>query len=138
MRWSEISFNPSERVLRQFSGIWVVFFGVAALWQGYLQGRFVVGATLVGLGLVVGIAGLAFPRLVRPVYVAAMVAAFPVGWVVSTIVASAIFLLVFTPVALAFRLIGRDALRLRRQPELATYWVEKPLITDPGRYLHQS
>ena len=54
-----------------------------------------------------------------------MIAAFPIGWTVSKIVLGAVFLLVFTPVALVFRLTGRDALQLRRGSG-RSYWTGKP------------
>ena len=65
---------------------------------------------LAGLALVVGLLGLVAPRLIRPIYVGWMIAAFPIGWVMSHVVQALILYGLFTPVALVFRLIGRDAL----------------------------
>jgi hypothetical protein len=44
---------------------------------------------------------------------------------------------VFTPVALAFRVVGRDALRLRPRPNLPTYWLPKPRAADAASYFRQ-
>ena len=46
-----------------------------------------------------------------------------------------LYFLVFTPIALAFRLIGRDALRRSADREAKTYW--EPYRPDRGldRYL---
>ena len=33
MQWSDIQFNPPRKVLRQFAGLWIAFFGGLALWQ---------------------------------------------------------------------------------------------------------
>ena len=33
MQWSDIPFDPSRKTLRQFAGLWLVFFGGMALWQ---------------------------------------------------------------------------------------------------------
>jgi hypothetical protein len=44
---------------------------------------------------------------------------------------------VFTPIGLFFRLIGRDPLHRRFQPEADTYWVGRRPATDVRRYFRQ-
>jgi hypothetical protein len=39
-----------------------------------------------------------------------------------------------TPVALFFRLIGRDTLSRRHRPEIKTYWVPKRQVSDLSSY----
>ena len=51
---------------------------------------------------------------------------------------AAIYYLLFTPLAVAFRLTGRDELALRRQPEAASYWVPKRGARGVADYLRQS
>ena len=41
------------------------------------------------------------------------------GWINSRIILTAVFLLIFTPVGLVMRLLGRDSLRLRRAARLS-------------------
>src|SRR4051794_28073292 len=137
MQWSDIPSDPPSRMLRQFSGLWLAFFGGWAVWQWLVRDRPVVALLLGALALVVGFLGLCWPRLIRPVFVGWMIAAFPIGWVVSQVLTAALFYTVFTPMALIFRLIGRDALMLRRDPDRTTYWIPKPPTTDPRRYLRE-
>ena len=33
MHWSDIQFDPPRKVLRQFAGLWLLFFGGLALWE---------------------------------------------------------------------------------------------------------
>ena len=138
MRLSEIQFRPPDRTLRQFAGLWILFFGGLAIYQGGFRERTTLALVLAGLALVVGLLGLVAPRLIRPIYVGWMIAAFPIGWVVSHVVQALIFYGLFTPVALVFRLIGRDVLRRRRRPEVVSYFVPKTIPTDPASYLRQS
>jgi hypothetical protein len=42
-----------------------------------------------------------------------------------------------TPIAVAFRLMGRDALELERGAGRTTYWQPKGNVTDKSRYLRQ-
>ena len=53
--------------------------------------------------------------------------------VVGPVVLGAIFFLVLTPVAVAMRVIGRDAMKRRFEPAASTYWVERdPPGPDPA------
>jgi len=136
MQWTDISFSPRQRTLRQFAVFCLVFFAGLAAWHGAWRGRTEVGLTLLALALVIGPLGLIRPRAIRPIYVGWMVLAFPIGWLVSFIVLAIVYYGVFTPIALAFRLVGRDA--LRRQPrETDTYWQPKRQVTDIRRYFRQ-
>jgi len=46
------------------------------------------------------------------------------GRVVSPLVLGILFFILITPVALFMRLIGRDALRIKKQ-QVNTYWIER-------------
>jgi hypothetical protein len=137
MQWSDIPRNPSRKMLRQFSALWIAFFGGLALWHGFVRDHIELAWGMGIAALVVGIAGLVHPPLVRWIFVGWSMAVFPIGWLVSRIVLTVLFYGVFTPVAMLFRLRGRDALRLKRSPEATTYWQSKPVVTDVTRYFQQ-
>ncbi len=137
MQWSDIPRNPSRRMLRQFAAIWLVFFSGLAIWHGWMHGRTELAWCLAILAVTVGSAGLAHPPLVRWIFVGWTIAVFPIGWLVSRIVLAVIFYGLFTPLALLFRMMGRDALALKRKPDAATYWQIKPAVTDVNRYFQQ-
>lgn len=137
MQWSDIQFRPSTTTLRQFSGLWLGCFGGLALWEGFVRGHTTAATVLGLLALGVGVAGLIEPRVARPVYVAWMVLAFPIGWTVSQVILAILFYGLFTPIGLVFRIIGRDALHRSRQPGLETYWAPKATPADPRRYFKQ-
>jgi hypothetical protein len=59
------------------------------------------------------------------------------GLVTSPVLMAVIYLVLFVPLALLFRLMGRDALRKRLDPAAATYWEEYPQVKEPLRYLRQ-
>ena len=100
MQWSDISFTPSPRTLRQFAGLWLIFFGMFACVQGFVRHNSVAAVVLAVLAVAVAVPGLVNPRLMRPVYVAATVLTFPIGWIVSKIILACMFFLVFTPVGI--------------------------------------
>ena len=137
MQWSDIPRDPSPRTLRQFAGLCLLFFGGWAAWQWFGRGRVALAILFAVLALGIGLTGLVRPRAVRGIFVGWMVLGFPIGWTISNLLMAALFLLVFTPIGLVFRLTGRDALELRRRPDRPTYWSPKPLMTDPRRYLRE-
>ncbi len=136
MRWSDIPFSPSERTLRQFAGLWIVFFSLLALWHGVYRGSVVIGGSLAGLAWTVGPVGLLWPNALRPVFVGWMVLVFPIGWGVSKLILALLYYTLFTPLGLVFRLIGRDVLCLKRPAARASYWTAKAVVTDARSYYH--
>ena len=137
MRWSDIPFAPDSRTLRQFAGLWLAFFGGFAAWQGIVRGRVGLAVALAVLAVVVGCLGLVRPSLIRPIFVGWMVLAFPIGWTISLVLLGLIYYGLFLPIGLAFRLAGRDALRLRPRPDVSTYWTPRAAPADVRRYFRQ-
>jgi hypothetical protein len=84
---------------------------------------------------VIGLLGLAWPGLVRPIFVGWVVLVFPLGRAVSYLTLMILYFGIITPTGLLCRLLGRDALRLRRRPEQLSYWTPQPVVDEPGRYL---
>jgi hypothetical protein len=137
MQWSDIPFHPDRKTLRQFAGLWLVFFGGMALWQSLVRGHGSLGLSLGALALVVGLAGLARPEWIRLIYVGWMVLAFPIGWTVSQVMLLLMYFGLFAPIALVFRLIGRDPLHRTRRTGIESYWTPKPAPADVKSYFQQ-
>src|SRR5262249_57188977 len=96
MRFSDLSLNPSARTLRQFAGLWVLFFGGLACW--YAAGTGPKGvAVAFALAALLGPIGLVRPALLQPIFVGWMVLAFPIGWVGSRFVLAGPFFRLFSP-----------------------------------------
>jgi hypothetical protein len=137
MQWSDIQFNPPRKVLRQFAGLCLLIFGGLALWELFGKGRMAFGGILALLALTIGPLGLIRPDWIRWVYVGWMVLAFPIGWTISQLILLAMFFGLFTPIGLAFRLLGRDSLHRACRPGLQSYWEPKPNTSDLRRYFKQ-
>jgi hypothetical protein len=137
MRWSDIQFDPTRKTLRQFAGLWLVFFGGMALWQALVRKNPNLGLSIGVLALVVGLAGLTRPEWVRLIYIGWMVLAFPIGWTVSQAMLLAMYFGLFTPIGLVFRLIGRDPLQRARRAGVESYWTPKPAPAGVTSYFKQ-
>lgn len=137
MQWSDIQFNPSEKTLRQFAGLFLVVFGVLAVIESQLRHRPQFALVYAALALTIGPLGLARPGAIRPLWVAWSVVAFPIGWLVSTVFLAVLFFGVFTPIGFFFRMGGRDTLALKRA-DVRTYWRAKPAAKNKQQYFRQS
>lgn len=154
MQLIEINWHPSDRVLRQFglcaaialpvlawwltteTRIWSLVSG-SAPWQLDAGNLTAVGSALVA-GLVLGSLGFIRPRWLRLPFLAATLITLPIGLVVSQLLVALMFYGIFLPVGLLFKLIGRDALDRRFDPQAGSYWQLKPQATSMESYFRQS
>ncbi len=133
----ELNWSPDHKTLKQFGLIGLLGFpggGAVAYWVWQMPTLAVV---LAGLGVAVWLLSMIHAPSVRYVYVAMSVAAYPIGFVVSHTVLAAVYYLLFTPMGLVFKLIGRDALERRLDRESATYWQPHPAANSTDRYFKQ-
>jgi hypothetical protein len=124
MAMLEVNWNPGRRELRQFAGMWLLFFGAIGAWLWYRHGGGAWSTGLLSAAGLIGIPGLLFPGIMRPIYVGWMMAAFPIGWTISHLLLGAIFYGVVTPIGLALRIFGHDPMHRTFDPEKDSYWVE--------------
>jgi hypothetical protein len=132
----EINWNPDARSLRWFAGLQIAFFCVVAwLWRSSLGASG--GAILIAVSTVSGLIGLARPTCVKPVYIAWMVAVFPIGWVMSHVVLAVVYYVVLTPIALMVRRRRGDPLQRQFEPAASTYWTLRRPADSTERYFRQ-
>src|SRR5262245_16666548 len=132
MSLMKIDWNPADRQLRQFGfcalvalpliGWMLAGWTAPAAWS---RGDANLLACLTGVGALCALLAVVRPAALRPIFLAATVVTLPIGLVVSEVMLATIYFLVFTPVSLIFRLIGRDALQRRFDPAATTYWSPK-------------
>ncbi|HEY1602901.1 MAG TPA: SxtJ family membrane protein [Pirellulales bacterium] len=142
----DVSWQPTDRQLRQFG--WIALAGLPML--GWLfdgkpwpladstQMQQVVLTTLAALGVIAATLAILCPQALRWPFVGAMLLALPLGLVMGEVVLAIIYFLLFLPVSLVFRLIGRDALERGIDHRAKTYW--QPKAHPPGHesYFRQS
>jgi drug/metabolite transporter (DMT)-like permease len=128
----------TNRTLRQFAAICLGFFGALFVLSEYRHSGSPSISAWVGLaiGLLVGLPGLVHPPAIRPAFLGATAITQPIGHVISTILLGFIYYGLMTPLALLFRIAGRDSLA-RYGPALASYWEVKIEPKDVRRYLRQ-
>jgi len=137
MKWSDLPLKPTARVLRQFAAAWLIFFLAVGVYRYVARGQHQVGIVVGVMAVAVGLTGLIRPAAVRWVFVGATVLEFPIGWVVSQIMLAIMFYGIITPLALLFRIQGRDLLARKPAPNRPTFWTPKQTPEDMGAYFRQ-
>ncbi len=133
----DINWKPGPRELRVFSAVFVLFAGGGGGLVWWRGGPPALSWALWGAGLVVGLLGALAPRAVRPVFVGLSLLAFPIGWVIGNLLMAVVYYLVVTPVGLAFKVLGKDPMRRRPDPEAESYWIARGPAVGPERYFRQ-
>jgi len=137
----EIQWHPTVKQLRVFGVGGLLASIVAALVLHFVWGAAAMWMVAVlAAGAAISLCSLVSPGLTRFIYLGLTLVAMPIGFAVSFVLLAAFYFLLLTPVALVFRLIGRDALcrSWRGQDALAaSYWVPHKASEDMERYFHQ-
>lgn len=130
----QVNFEPSRRQLSQFGGICFVALPLLSWWWGATLATI---ASFAVLGLVVAALSFLMPKLIAPIFIGAMLISFPIGLVVSEIVILLVYIAVFLPIGLCFRLMRRDKLQLRLDRQRRTYWHPKEQPASVKNYYRQ-
>jgi hypothetical protein len=134
----EINWRPEQRELRKFGIIAFAMLTVISSLLHFAAGLSICwSAGLFSLGLIIFLISLISARATRIIYLGLTLAALPIGIVISFVLLAAFYFLVLTPMGLLFRLLGRDALSRRFEPDTESYWVKRRPAESPDRYFHQ-
>lgn len=114
--------SVDTKQLRSFGLIVGGIFAVIGLWPALVRGEEPRLWVLLLAGLLL-VPALAVPRVLQPIYRIWMAIGHILGWINTRIILGVIFYAIFTPVAQAMRLMGKDPMRRRFEPEVDTYRV---------------
>ena len=142
MPFVQLNWKPNRKELRQFGAIFMggfVLIGlVKYLWpfEWLIDKNETLGAWLIGIGIVVGAIGLTGSRLALPLYWAWLGIAFVLGNIMSRVIITLIYFLIFTPMRFLGFLAGRDKLQLKK-PRTSSYWSDISLPKEIEKYERQ-
>ena len=135
MKLVELHWSPSDRQLRQFGAVCMV--ALPAL--GWIWGISNLPMLVLSiLGIALALAGWAKPRILKPVFLTLVLVTSPIGIFVGELSMIMIYFGLFLPFSLVFRIIGRDALQLKRPKSATSNWQKRQQPTDVSTYYRQS
>jgi len=122
-----VNYNPDKKTLREFglvfAGGLIVFFGLLIPWifdkpwvwqDGGARWPWIAAAAFAATGLLL-------PVALKPIYIIWMKLGHVLGWINTRIILGVVFFLIFMPVALIFRLTGRDPMERKLDAGVASY-----------------
>ncbi len=134
----EINFRPEKSQLRSFGFIAVIACGlIFAFLLLYKKIALPLSAVPLFVGIIIFLSSLFSYRLTRLFYLALMFLALPFGLAISFLLMTAFYLLIITPLALLFRIAGRDALNRSFDMKAKTYWIAHRQCDSNERYFRQ-
>jgi len=108
---------------RAFGVVFVVFFLLIGL--APLRNHHPVRWTALSSAILLLLVACFRPALLHPINLVWTRLGLALGRIVNPIVTAALFFLVVTPVGLLLRLVGKDPLRLARDAQATSYWIER-------------
>ncbi len=132
-----LNLKPDDKTLKEFAEFGMFILGlVAAPWFLY-RGHVTTAIVFWIVAIVLRVLAFVNPQWVRSPFIALSVVTWPIGFVISHVALAIVYYLVFTPMALLFRLLGRDALKRKLDRQAPTYWQAYNPDRGTARYLKQ-
>jgi hypothetical protein len=133
-----VNWNPDRKSLNGFRLISVIAALIIAALLFAIK-RVDIGwcVAIVGAGGLIWLSGLVSLKLTRYIYVTMTAITLPIGFVVSLVLMSVFYFALITPLGLIFRLMGRDILCRRFDPNARSYWVGHEQTTNMERYFQR-
>ena len=118
-----LSIKSSRKELKSFGltvGIVLIALGALFFWKDKSYYLYVggIGAALVLLGLTA-------PLILLPVQKAWMCLALLMGWVMTRVILTLLFLLAIIPIGIITKMMGKDFLDRKIDPSKDTYWIPR-------------
>lgn len=135
--WDEIEIR--QKTVREFGFILTGFFLVVPILVNFIRVFFAHKAVHYWPGwLLFGVLALSInllaPKVMTCVYHAALFAVQPISWVIMRLALGILFYLVFSPVSIIMRLLGKDFLDEKINRNAPTYWKKHVSPSGTDRY----
>ena len=121
-----------KRELRKFGITIGVFLLIVSAFFFWREKSFAQYIAYTGAGFL--IVGLTFSTLLKPVYIVWMTFAVIMGFIMTRVILTLFYSIVFVPAGLIIRLIGKDPLKEKIDTKAESYWI----IRERGNYEKKS
>lgn len=134
--YRELNRNPTRRDLLQFGLIFLAGTGVLGAVNYFYLGH---ARAAIGLWIAGGVVFLLalVPKVGRLLYIAWMGLGLTIGFITAPIIMFVVYAIAFVPLGVVFRLMRRDTMHRKLDPEVASYWEDYPKNDGPVSYIRQ-
>lgn len=133
----DVNWHPSQKELRVFSALLIVFCAVIGS-MSYANSETTSVVVCISMGgAAIGAIGCIAPNAIRGVYVVWMAAVLPIGLVVSNLLIGFVFFGVVWPIGVVMRWKRGDPMNLLFDKSASTYWIKRTGPRNPRQYFRQ-
>ena len=123
--------NLKNKDLRQFGIVLGLILGVFGGIY-FLKGHQTAYLRFLSVAVIILVAGIFVPRVLRPVYAVFIKIARVIGWVNTRILLFLIYFLILTPIGFIRRLFGNDPMDRKIDKSAQSYWIKRePAAATP-------
>ena len=134
----EINWHPDRKQLRGFGFAALIATTAISLLLYFIKGLPIYWAAAIFVfGFIIFLSSRLYLRLTKVFYLALTAVTSPIGFVISFLLMAVFYYLLITPLSLIFRLIGRDPLNRKFDPDASSYWQTHYQPDSLDRYFHQ-
>jgi hypothetical protein len=134
----EINWNPNRKELRNFAIVALIASALISFLLHVIKGLGIQWLAIIcAVGIITFLSSFICIRITRIIYQGLILVTLPIGYVVSFLLLAAFYFLLLTPLGLLFRLIGRDPLCRKFDPNAKSYWSRWKPPKDLSRYFQQ-
>jgi len=134
----EINWHPDRKQLRGFGFAALIATTAISLLLYFIKDLPIYWAAVIFVfGFIIFLSSRLYLRLTKVFYLALTAVTSPIGFVISFLLMAVFYYLLITPLSLIFRLIGRDSLNRKFDPDTSSYWETHCQPDGPDRYFHQ-
>jgi len=134
----EINWNPNHKELRNFAIVALIASALISVLLYVIKGLAIQWLAIIcAVGIIIFLSSFIYIKITRIIYLGLILVALPIGYVVSFVLLAAFYFLLLTPLGLLFRLIGRDPLCRRFDPNAKSYWSRRQSPKNLDRYFRQ-
>ncbi len=134
----KLDLHPPREKLRDFGAVSLCMLVILGLFFSWVLGWDSLWLRLLSLsGVILFILSRISPILIRPFYQVLILVGFPIGWLLSHFIAGLFYYLIICGTGLLFRILKRDALKRRFEPETKSYWIPYQSKKGLQRYFQQ-
>lgn len=115
-----LDIRSTKKDFRNFGitvGFIILIIGGFLFWKNKTSYLYFIMVSIILLG-----SGLAVPIILKPIYLVWMVFSAVLGWIMTSVILSILFYLIFTPIGLISRLFGKQFIELKWDKSLGSYW----------------
>ncbi|MCB0750922.1 MAG: hypothetical protein KDC52_05570, partial [Ignavibacteriae bacterium] len=114
-----------QKNLRKFGITIGLIFAAFGFWFYFDYKYLILSIIFLIIGLFLSISGIFIPQKLHNIYKIWMLGALILGWFVSRIILSILFIVIITPIGVISKILGKDFLKLKENKSNKTYWLVK-------------